>query len=46
MNTFAVVLKRLYAKGEVTEEQVKERVVSGKISKDDYKYITGEAYVK
>lgn len=46
MNTFAVVLKRLYAKGEVTEEQVKERVVSGKISKDDYKYITGETYVK
>lgn len=46
MNTFAVVLKRLYAKGEVTEEQVKERVASGKISKDDYKYITGEVYVK
>lgn len=33
MNAFAVVLKRLYAKGEVTEEQVKERVVSGKIKK-------------
>lgn len=46
MSAFAVVLKRLYAKGEVTKEQIKYRVVSGKITKDDYKNITGEEYVK
>lgn len=46
MSTFAVVLKRLYSKGEITKEQVKERVESGKLSKDDYKYITGEIYAK
>lgn len=46
MSTFAVVLKRLYSKEEVTKEQVKERVTSGKITKEDYKYITGEDYAK
>lgn len=46
MSTFAVVLKRLYSKGEVTKEQVKERVVSGRITEEDYKYITGEEYAE
>ena len=45
-STVAVVMKRLYEKQEITKEQVKERVESGKLTKTDYKYITGEAYAK
>jgi uncharacterized XkdX family phage protein len=37
-------LKRLYNQGKITEEQVAERVKTGKITADDYEYITGEAY--
>ncbi len=43
-STLALVFKRLYAKGEITKEDVAERVKSGKITKADYKYITGETY--
>ena len=45
-STLAMVMKRLYVKGEVTLDQVKERVESGKITKPDYEYITGEKYAK
>lgn len=45
-STLAMVMKRLYAKGEVTLDQVKERVERGKITKPDYEYITGEKYAK
>lgn len=45
-STLAMVMKRLYEKKEITKEQVKERVESGKLTKTDYKYITGEAYAK
>ena len=45
-STLAVVMKRLYEKKEITKDQVKERVESGKLTKTDYKYITGEAYAK
>lgn len=45
-STLAMVMKRLYAKGEVTLDQVKERVESGKITKPDYEYITGKKYAK
>ncbi len=37
-------LKRLYTKGSLTKEQIRERVEKGTISKDEYKYITGEDY--
>ncbi len=43
-STLALVFKRLYAKGEITKEDVAERVKSGKLTKADYKYITGENY--
>lgn len=43
-STLALVFKRLYAKGEITKEDVAERVKSGKLTKADYKYITGETY--
>lgn len=43
-STLALVFKRLYTKGEITKEDIAERVKSGKITKADYKYITGEAY--
>lgn len=37
-------LKRLYAAGRVTKEQIEERVERGTITEADYKEITGEAY--
>lgn len=44
MGALAAVMKRLYIKGEITEDQVKERVKSGKITEEDFKYITGGEY--
>jgi uncharacterized XkdX family phage protein len=44
MSVFVQSLKRLYLSGRVTIEQVAERVESGKITAEDYTYITGEAY--
>lgn len=37
-------LKRLYEKGSLTLEQIKERVEKGTISEKEYEYITGEEY--
>ena len=37
-------LKRLYAAGRVTKEQIEERVARGTITESDYQEITGEAY--
>ena len=45
-STLAMVMKRLYEKQEITKDQVKERVESGKITKPDHEYITGEKYAK
>ena len=45
MSTLALVFKRLYSKGEITKEDVAERVKTGKITKADYKYVTGDDYV-
>lgn len=44
MSTLALVFKRLYTKGEITKEDVAERAKTGKITKADYKYVTGEDY--
>lgn len=44
MSTLALVFKRLCSKGEITKEDVAERVKTGKITKADYKYVTGEDY--
>jgi len=37
-------LKRLYAAGRVTKEQIAERAEKGTITEADYQEITGEAY--
>ena len=37
-------MKRLYQSSKITKENVKVRVKSGKITEDEYEYITGEAY--
>lgn len=37
-------MKRLYQDGKITKDDVAERVKSGKITKADYEYITGESY--
>ena len=37
-------MKRLYQDGKITKENVSARVKSGKITEDEYEYITGEAY--
>lgn len=44
MRTVVESLKRLYKKGSLTKEQIRERVEKGTITKDEYKYITGEDY--
>ena len=36
-------LKRLYAAGRVTKEQIRERAEKGTITEVDYQEITGEA---
>lgn len=37
-------LKRLYAAGRVTKEQIAERTEKGTVTETDYKEITGEEY--
>ena len=37
-------MKRLYQSYKITKENVSARVKSGKITKDEYKYIVGEKY--
>lgn len=34
--------KRLFEAGKLTKEQIAERVESGKITEEEYTYITGE----
>lgn len=35
-------LKRLYESGRATKEELLDRVVSGKISQEEYEYITSQ----
>ncbi len=44
MTTLIESLKRLYNRGKLTKEQIRERVEKGTITEDEYKYITGEDY--
>ena len=44
MSTLVKSLKRLYEAGRLTKEQIKERVLKGTITANDYLYITGEVY--
>ena len=37
-------LKRLYNSGKVLKKDIEIRVVSGRITKDEYEYITKEKY--
>lgn len=46
MSTLVNSLKRLYAAGRLTIEQMKERVEKGTINEAEYEYITGEPYTK
>ena len=41
-NVLVNSLKRLYESGELTKEQVADRVKKGSITNSDYKAITGE----
>lgn len=43
-STLVNSLKRLYAQGRITKEQLAERVEKRTITSDDYFYITGEPY--
>lgn len=44
MSILVESLKRLYTKGTLTKEQIKERVVKKTITPEEYEYITGEKY--
>ena len=47
MSILVQSLKRIYITGKpikLTKEDIRDRVKSGKITEDEYKYITGEAY--
>lgn len=44
MSTLVNSLKRLYEKGRLTKEQIRERVEKGTISEAEYEYIIGEPY--
>lgn len=41
MRTLVESLKRLYDKGRLTKDQIKERLDSGIITEDEYLYIVG-----
>lgn len=41
MSTFTESLKRLYESGRVTKEEILDRVVSGKITQDQYNELMG-----
>lgn len=43
-SVLAEPMKRLYRDGKITKSDVSERVKTGKITKLDYDYITGEKY--
>lgn len=44
MSTLIESIKRLYEAGRLTKKQIKDRVKSGTITKEEYEYITGEPY--
>lgn len=44
MRTMVESFKRLYKGSRLSKEQIVERVQTGKISAEEYGYITGEAY--
>ena len=47
MSILAKSLKRIYTTGKpikLTKDDIKNRVVDGKITEDEYEYITGERY--
>ncbi len=44
MRTLVKSLKRLYDKGTLTKEDIRERVEKGTISEAEYEYIIGEPY--
>ena len=47
MSILAQSLKRIYTTGKpikLTKDDIKKRVVDGKITEDEYEYITGERY--
>jgi len=44
VRTVVESFKRLYNSGKLTREQIEERVDSGKISAEEYEYITGEVH--
>ena len=44
MSVLVESLKRLYTKGTLTIEQIRQRVDKGTITKSDFKYITGEDF--
>ena len=44
MRMFVESLKRLYKQGRVTKEKIAQFVEQGKISEEEYLYITGENY--
>lgn len=44
MRTLVESLKRLHTKGNLTKEQIAERVTKNSISAEEYEYITGEVY--
>ena len=46
MSTLVESLKRLFMKGTLSKEKLKERVERDTISKEEYTYITGEQYEK
>ena len=41
MSTFIESIKRLYESGRVTKEEILDRVVSGKITQDQYNELMG-----
>lgn len=41
MSTLVESLKRLYSAGRITATQLKERVVKGVITEEEYEYIVG-----
>jgi hypothetical protein len=44
MRTLVQSLKRLYAKGSVTQEKIHTMVEEGKLTEEEYEYIVGEPY--
>ena len=48
-NILVKSLKRIYTTGKpikLTNEDIRKRVIDGKITESDYKYITGEDYAE